>query len=97
MTAGGYSFSRPNGKTKSKQAQKRQKLTAKIRLEKIRKKAHLKTFDDTSFSINALLILIARIARQSIVNLIVILRFDFLGKSHFFWGHFWPTRVEDSR
>ena len=27
MTAGGYSFSRPNGKTKSKQAPKRQKFT----------------------------------------------------------------------
>ena len=77
MTAGGKSFARPNGKTKSKQAQKRQKITAKVRLEKRRKNANFKTFDDTSFSINALLILIARIACQSIVNLIVILRLDF--------------------
>ena len=88
MTAGGKSFARPNGKTKSKQAQKRQKFTAIVRLGKMRKNAHFKTFVDTSFSINALLILIARIACQSIVNLIVIIGLDFGGKMNFWGGHF---------
>ena len=63
----------------------------------MRKIAPLKTFDDTSFSINALLILIARIACQSIVNLIVILGLDSGGKMSFSGGHFWPTPFEDRR
>ena len=37
ITAGGKMISRPNGETKSKQAQKRQKFTARVRLEKRRK------------------------------------------------------------
>ena len=69
-------------------------LLSRVRYEMMRKIAPLKTFDDTSFSINALLILIARIACQSIVNLIVIIGLDSGGKMSFFRGHFLPTRHE---
>ena len=85
------------GKRNPSKRQNVKNLLSRDRYEMMRKIAPLKTFDDTSFSINALLILIARMACQSIVSLIVILRLDFWGKSHWFWGHFWPTPHEVRR
>ena len=55
LTAGGKLIARSNGKTKSKQAQKRLKLTAVGALAKQGKNATLKTFADKSFSATAIL------------------------------------------
>ena len=94
MTAGGYSFSRPNGKTKSKQAPKRQKFTVEGQVWDDEKNCSFENLRRHQLFGQCHTRLWFQIARQSIVNFNAITELDFRGKSHWFGGHFWLTPPE---